>query len=402
MLLFYRQNARWLLGGFLLSCFSGFGQTFYISIWGAEIRRTFDLSHGDFGLVYMIATLASAAVLPFVGRLVDIVSVSTTSIIIIIMLAIATVLMGQAETITSLFASIFLLRLFGQGMMTHTAVTAMAKWFTKNRGKAVSIASIGHQFSEAIGPTVFVAIAFTYGWRESWLFAAGTLLLLALPVIYLLMRVERKPHSNLVHQHSVNPTIRHWKRSEMLRDRYFWLTGIGVFSPAFIGTSIFFHQSYLIEVNGWSSTLYYTSFALMATTTVCVSLLTGFAVDRWSAVRLLPLFIIPLGFSCLVLGLMSAPATIIIFMILLGFSYGMSSTIFGAVWPEVYGTRHLGSLRAVTVSLMVFMSAAGPGVTGLLIDIGIPFNVQLRYMGAFCFLTVLLMLQSSRVYQARL
>ena len=402
MLTFYRQNARWLFGGFLLACFSGFGQTFYISIWGAEIRQTFQLSHGDFGLVYMIATLASAAVLPFVGRLVDVVSVSITSIIVIIMLAVASIAMSQAESIISLFAAIFLLRLFGQGMMTHTAITAMSRWYASNRGKAVSIATIGHQFSEALGPTIFVSISFAFGWRESWLFAALTLLLLALPLIYLLMRVERIPLLHMVHKNAEGPSIRQWTRSEMLRDRYFWITGIGVFSPAFIGTSIFFHQDYLIDSNNWSPALYYNSFALMATTTVCVSLLTGFAVDRWSAVRLLPLFMVPLGLSCLVLGLFSAPSTIFIFMILLGFSYGMSSTLFGAIWPEVYGTLYLGSLRAVIVSLMVFMSAAGPGATGILIDVGIPFNVQLIYMGGFCFFTIVLMLLSSWVYRGRL
>jgi MFS family permease len=402
MMTFYRQNARWLLGGFLLACFSGFGQTFYISIWGAEIREEFQLTHGGFGIVYMIATLASAAVLPFVGRLVDVVSVSITSIIVIIMLALATVIMSQAESMVGLFSAIFLLRLFGQGMMTHTAVTAMARWYANNRGKAVSIATIGHQFSEALGPTIFVTISLSFGWRESWLFATATLLLLALPVIYFLMRVERKPLSHIVNKHTEDLSKRQWTRLEMLKDRYFWLTGIGVFSPAFIGTSIFFHQDYLIDVNGWSPELYYSSFALMAITTVCVSLLTGFAVDRWSAVRLLPIFMVPLGLSCLVLGLFSTPSTIFIFMILLGCSYGMSSTLFGAIWPEVYGIRYLGSLRAVIVSMMVFMSAVGPGITGFLIDVGIPFNVQLIYIGSFCFFTVLLMLLSSRAYRERL
>ena len=399
---FYRQNARWLLGGFLLTCFSGFGQTFYISIWGGEIREEFQLTHGEFGIVYMIATLASAFALTFVGRFVDVISVSLTSIIVIIMLALATFTISQVESLFGLFAAIFLLRLFGQGMMTHTAITAMARWYANNRGKAVSIASIGHQFSEALGPTIFVSISIAHGWRDSWLFATATLLFLALPLIYFLMRVDRKPLSYSIDQTSENSSIHQWTRKEMLRDRCFWLTGVGVFSPAFIGTSIFFHQDYLIEVNSWSPELYYSSFALMAITTVCISLLTGYAIDRWSAVRLLPLFMVPLGLSCLVLGLFSAPSTIFIFMILLGFSFGMSQTLFGAVWPEVYGTRYLGNLRAIIVSLMVFMSAVGPGVTGLLIDVGIPFNLQLIFIGGFCFFAVILMFSSSRTYQRRL
>lgn len=402
MLTFYRQNARWLLGGFLLTCFSGFGQTFFISVWGSEIRAAFELSHGDFGLVYMVATIGSALVLPFFGRLVDYVSVATTSLIVITMLTVAAITMSLATTLPLLFAAIFLLRLFGQGMMTHTAITAMGRWYASNRGKAVSIATIGHQFSEALAPTIFVFFAALYGWRESWLIAAAILMLIALPAIYALMRVERIPQSQVNVASDGDTVIRQWTRAEMLGDRNFWLTGIGVFSPAFIGTSIFFHQDYLIEINGWAPSLYYSSFAVMATTTVLVSLMTGFAVDRWSAVQILPLFMVPLGTACLVLGSFSAPLTIFVFMIFLGISYGMSSTLFGAIWPEVYGTRHLGSLRSVTVSLMVFMSAAGPGVTGWLIDLGVPFSTQLLFMGLFCFFAALLMKIAATSYRSRI
>lgn len=402
MLLFYRTNARWLFGGFLLTFFSGFGQTFFISIWGSEIRSEFDLSHGDFGLLYMLATLASAAVLPVVGRMVDFTSVARTSLIVVSMLAVATVTISLAQSLFLLFFAIFLLRLFGQGMMTHTAITAMGRWYVSNRGKAVSCATVGHQFSEAIGPMTFVALAAAFGWRESWLIAAICLILIALPSIYLLMRVERIPRSDHAGESRKHEIGMQWTRSQMLHDPYFWLTGVGVFSPAFIGTSIFFHQDYLIETNGWEPTHYYNSFALMAATTVCVALATGFAVDRWSAVRLMPIFMLPLGAACLVLGSFSAPATILFFMVLLGCSYGMSSTLFGSIWPEAYGTRHLGSLRSVTVSLMVFMSAAGPGVTGWLIDLGIPFSSQLLFMGIYCISSVCLMLLASRAFQARL
>ncbi len=400
MMSFYRENARWLFGGFLLTFFSGFGQTFYISIWSSEIRADFGLSHGDFGLIYMIATLASASVLPMVGRLVDVTSVATTSAIVIVMLATAAVTMNLAQSLPMLCLAIFLLRLFGQGMMTHTSITAMGRWYVDNRGKAVSTATIGHQFSEGMGPTIFVAIAVSFGWRESWLIAALVLLLIALPLIYGLMRVERIPRSKAGNDTS-SETGKQWTRSEMLMDPLFWLTGVGLFSPAFIGTSIFFHQDYLIEVNNWPPELYYRSFAVMATMTIIVSLSTGYAVDRWSAARLLPIFMVPLALACFVLGTFSAPATIVVFMVLLGFSYGITSTLFGAMWPEVYGTRHLGSLRSITVSMMVFMSAAGPGVTGWLIDRGIPFSNQLLFISGFCLFAFVLMFFASRGYVSR-
>ena len=78
-LTFIRTNSRWLFGGLLLTIFSSFGQTYFIALFGAEIRQTFDLSHGDFGGIYMIGTLTSAATLVWVGRVVDHYSVSAVA-----------------------------------------------------------------------------------------------------------------------------------------------------------------------------------------------------------------------------------------------------------------------------------------------------------------------------------
>ena len=387
MFQFYRDNARWLAGGFLLVFFSSFGQTFFISMWGAEIRADYGLTHGGFGAIYMLGTLASAATLPFLGRIVDHVSVARCALLVIGMLAVATLFMFFGSGVAVLALTIYLLRLFGQGMMIHVAITAMGRWYAANRGKAVSVSSIGINVAEATMPSSFVLLAGYVGWRESWLLAFGALLLVALPTIYLLMRVERTPHGTILEKHN-GKTVRQWTRAEMLRDPLFWSSGLGIFAPSFIGTSIFFHQDYLIEFNGWAPQLYYNSFALMAATTVTVSLLTGLAVDRWSAMQIMPWFMVPLGAGCLLLGSISDSWVIVIFMILLGCSYGITTTLFGALWPEVYGTEHLGSIRSITIALMVFLTAAGPGVTGLLIDMGITFNEQLVVMGLYGLATI--------------
>ena len=403
MILFIKQNLRWLLGGFLLTFFSAFGQTFFISIWGSEIRAAFDLSHGGFGTVYMVATLASALCLPLVGRLVDVTTVSICAAIVIVILALASFAMVYIQTIPFLVATIFLLRMFGQGMMGHTAITAMGRWYAWNRGKAVSIATVGHQVSEAVMPSLFVLIAAYIGWRMSWLVAAALLVFVALPVIVFLMRVDRTPKGvgDSPESEEQLEVGRQWTQTEVLRDPLFWVVCAGVLSPAFIGTSIWFHQDYLIELNGWRPEVYYSSFALMALTTVCTSLLVGLAVDRWSAIQLLPIFLVPLGSACLVLGNFSSETAIYVTMFLIGTSYGVSSTLFGAIWPETYGVRHLGGVRSIAMALMVFASAAGPGVTGVLIDLGTSFPEQLVYIGLYCLLCTLLMFYTSRVLHMR-
>ncbi|WP_419912870.1 MFS transporter [Hoeflea sp.] len=298
---FLRENVRWLAGGFLLTCFSSFGQTFFIALSAGDIREAFNLSHGQFGTIYMAATLASAMVLTQLGKIVDFMSVSHVALLIIPMLALFSVSMAYADSIAMLVFTIFGLRLFGQGMMTHNAITAMGRWYVAQRGRAVSVATLGHQAGEAVLPFIYVSIVFSVGWRNTWLLSALFLVAVALPVIYGLMRVERQPRSS--DGTEFNRAPRDWSRREVMRDPVFWLILLGILAPGFIGTTIFFHQVYLVELRGWSLAAFAGSFALMAAMTVCFALIGGVLIDRYSAVRLLPTFLLPLAASCFLLSI---------------------------------------------------------------------------------------------------
>lgn len=391
---FIRDNTRWLAGGLLLTLFSSFGQTFFISLSAGQIREEYGLSHGGFGTLYMLATLASALSLPYVGRIVDYVSVAKVALLIIPMLALASVSMALSHHIALLVLTIYGLRLFGQGMMTHNAITAMGRWYVARRGRAVSIATLGHQCGEATLPFAFVMLAAAIGWRNSWLVSAAFLMVIALPLIYLLMRVERQPQST--DGPELNAAARDWTRAEVMRDPTFWVLLLGVLAPGFIGTTIFFHQVYLVELRGWTLELFASSFLAMSIMTVIFALIGGALIDRFSAVALLPSFLIPLGLSCIVLSLVEQPWGVFAFMGLLGISYGLSSTLFGALWPEIYGSRYLGSIRSVVVALLVFATAMGPGVTGFLIDAEVSYPLQIAVMGLYSFAMCFVMLIVSR------
>ncbi len=393
---FIRANIRWLAGGFLLAFYSSFGQTFFIAIWSGDIRSEFGLSHGDFGFLYMSATLLSAMTLPFIGRSLDLFPIPNIAVVVISALSITCFVMAGVKSTLVLFVVIYALRLFGQGMLTHTSVTAMGRWYAENRGKAVSIATLGFQFGEAFLPIIFVSLATIVGWRSSWVVAAAMLLFIALPAVYLLMRVERIPHSKILVDDVAAIRERQWTRAEVLRDSQFWLLCFGVFAPAFIGTSIFFHQVYLVELKGWTMELFTSSFVIMAATTAVFSLLAGVIIDRFNARMLLPVFLIPLGAGCICLAYFTAPWAIFLYMVLLGVSYGISTALFGALWPEIYGTVHLGSVRSIIVAMMVFASALGPGTTGWLIDRGVPFTDQLVVMAIYCVAVSVLMLFAAR------
>lgn len=399
-LTFLRNNSRWLAGCFLLTFFSSVGQTFFISLSAGEIRAEYGLSHGGFGTLYMLATLGSALTLPKLGQIVDRYPARTVALIVMPALAAAAVGMALSAHLATLLVSIYCLRLFGQGMMTQNAFTATGRWFAAQRGRAVSVVTLGHNVGEAIFPVAFVALMATIGWRNAWLVAAAVVVVMALPLITALLAVERQPQAT--DTGPARAAVRDWTRPEVLRDPIFYLLLLGVLAPGFIGTTVFFHQVYLVELRGWSQGVFAAAFVVMASTTVVCALVCGQLIDSLSAIRLLPGFLIPLGLACLVLAGFEQEWSAFLFMALMGASYGFSSTLFGALWPEVYGTRHLGSVRAVMVAILVFATAVGPGLTGFLIDRGVSYPLQILVMGLYCFAASALLLPVSRAIRGRL
>ncbi len=390
---FVRQNARWLIGGIGLTFFASFGQTFFIAMFASQYREEFGLSHGDFGFVYMLGTLASAITLVFIGKIVDDHSVRQVSTVVIVSLALACAAMASINSVAGLVFAIYLLRLTGQGMMSHTAMTAMGRWFVAERGRAVSVTSIGHQLGEAVFPFVILALLAGADWRLIWWGCAAAMLMLALPLIRTCFTKDRTPLGIAREKLEIG---RQWTRAEVIRDIWFWITCCGVMAPGFIGTSVWFHQVHLLEIKQWDASVLVVGFTLMSILSVATSLITGQLIDRFSAYRLLPFSLIPLGAGCVLLSYAYQPYLLIVFMLLVGICYGLTGAIFGAVWSEVYGTRFLGAVRSVVFAGMVLSSALGPGLTGWLIDVGIGFETQLLYMGAFCLFAVFMLVFVTR------
>lgn len=375
----------------MLTYFSSLGQTYFISASISEWQSAFGLSHGQFGRLYMFATLASAVCLPFLGRLVDVIPERNTIALVVPILAGATLMAGFAASVPVLVVAIFLLRLFGQGMMTHIALTATGRWFAAQRGRAVSLVVLGHQGGEATIPLAFSALAIAYGYRVGWFAGAAALLIVGLPFAFWAYHKPRSPHARQADEDRVLSLPRNWSRGEVLRDAVFWLLLIGVLAPAFIGTTIFFHQNYLTELHDWPPQYFALSLAVMSLTTVVCALITGAIIDRFGARALLPFFLLPLSAACFALAYAGPAPSLMVVMTLLGISYGISSTLFGSLWPEIYGAENLGGIRAITVSAAVFSAAAGPGLTGTLIDLGIPLPTQMIYLGAYCLMATFVM-----------
>jgi len=400
MIGFLRENARWIAGGFLLTLFSSFGQTFFIGLSGEELRAKFDLSDGQFGFIYMVATLGSAMTLPFLGRTLDVMPGRRVAAFVMPVLAGACLLIAHAPGVLVLILAIYLLRLFGQGMMTHTALTETGRWFAANRGRATSLVVPGHQAGEALLPIVFTLVAARIGWQGAWMAGAALIVLVALPLVQWLWNAERTPRAPASGAPPPN-TARDWTRAEVIADPAFYALLAGVLAPPFIGTTVFFHQDYFVELRGYDPLAFAAAFPMMAVTTVTFSLVCGALIDRFGALRLLPFFLLPLAVASAVAGGLQPVWGVYVFMVLMGVSYGFTSTLLGALWPEIYGLAHLGAIRALIVAAMVFSTALGPGLTGTLIDLGISLPAQLMVMSGWCLAGCLILGAVAPVIRAR-
>ena len=389
---FIAKNIRWLFAGLLLTFLSSFGQTFFISMFGREIRDAFSLSNGDFGFVYMFGTLASAATLVWLGQLADVMRVRVLGGLTIIGLALACITMSLTAGYFSLILAIYVLRLSGQGMMSHVAVVAMGRWFDAFRGRAIAIAALGYPIGEAVFPTLAVLFTLWIGWRAAWMSAAIGLVAIGLPLFLLSLMQRRTPGQSGIEEPPPidTPGMIHWTRGEALTNPVIWLVAPVVLGPSFIVTGTFFHQTHLVETKGWTLAFWAACYPPYAVVSVVTSVIMGWAIDRWSARQTITFVLLPLGLGLLVLASGTSQWIAVIGMILIGVCSGASVINYGALWPELYGTKNLGGIKALATAGMVFSSALGPGVMGWLIDAGISLDRQFFWIAMYCFAACLL------------
>lgn len=377
-------NARWLGAGALMAGSTGFGQTFFISLYAGEWRQEFGLSHGDWGAIYMAATLTSAAVITQAGRLADYWRARTLALIILAAFALICVGIAGVTSWWMLCALVFGLRFCGQGMLSHLAVTAMARWFRANRARAVATASFGFSLGEAILPAAALTVIAAFGWRVSWLIAAAFLIMIVAPLLAWLLRRERSPKAMTEAVVSPGMDGRHWTRREMTRHWAFWALMPGLMGPSWIGTTIFFQIIHLTEIKGWAA-IDYAAFAYPAysVVTVLASFAFGWAADRTSALRLLPVYLLGWAAGAALVGGAAALWTGVLALAVAGVGSGGVTVVHGAIFAELYGTRWLGGIKAISAAVMVLASALGPGVSGALIDAGVGFETQCYAMAAY-------------------
>ena len=137
-----------------------------------------------------------------------------------------------------------------------------------------------------------------------------------------------------------------------------------------IATGVFVYQSFITESKDWGTFVIAQSFMVYSVLSVITLLASGFLIDKFTSRKLIIFMNIPLLFSVLVLIFFDSSITAFVFLGLIGVSNGFANVLGSSTWAEIYGVKYIGSIKALTTALMVFSTAFGSALFGLLIDKG--------------------------------
>ena len=369
--MFKNLSLKVIVFGFIFTFFSSFGQSFFLGIFNTSIRETLSITHGQFGSIYASATLCSSLLLIWVGKKIDDINIFRFAIYVTLLLSFSCFFFSKISSIVCLFIAIFLMRFSGQGMMSHTATTTVSRYFTKSRGRALSICWFGLSSAEFILPVLMVFLLSLTTWQNIWTVIA-LLILIFLPIasFFLVRTVKLDTRESTEGKEFKEENIKQWKRIEVIKDYKFYIVSMNMLAMPWIATGVFVYQSFITESKNWGPFVIAQSFMSYSVFSVITLLISGFLIDKFTSRKLLIFMNIPLFLSTFVIIYFDAQFTAFIFLGLIGISNGLANVLGSSTWAEVYGVKHIGSIKALTTALMVFSTAFGTALFGILIDIG--------------------------------
>ena len=369
--MFKSLNLKVIIFGFIFTFFSSFGQSFFLGLFNSSIRDTLSITQGQFGSIYASATLLSSIILIWVGKKIDDVNILRFAFFVTVLLSISCFLFSKITSVFFLFISIFLMRFSGQGLMSHTATTTVSRYFTKSRGKALSTCWFGLSTAEFILPVFIVYLLTITAWQNIWI-SISIMILIFLPLIsfILIKNLNFDSREKTENEDFKEKNIKQWSRKEVLKDYRFYIICLNMLAMPWIATGVFVYQSFISESKEWGTFVIAQSFMVYSVLSVITLLASGFLIDKFSSRKLLIYMNIPLLLSAVVLIFFNIQISAYIFLGLIGISNGLANVLGSSTWAEIYGVRYIGSIKALTTALMVFSTAFGTALFGILIDKG--------------------------------
>ena len=364
-------NKKVIIFGFIFTFFSSFGQSFFLGLFNAPIRNELGITHGQFGSIYASATICSSLLLIWVGKKIDDYRILNYSFFVVALLFVSSLFFSFINSVYFLAVGIFLMRLSGQGLMSHASTTTISRFFERSRGKALSTIWFGLSTAEFVLPVLMTYFFLIYSWRTVWQ-GIAVLIILFLPLVILntikSINLDSREADN-------NPKlkktkIKSWRRRDVLKDYRFYIVSLNMLAMPWLATGIFVYQSFISESKMWALYTIPKAFMVYSITSIITLFMSGFLVDKFTGRKLILYMNLPLLLAMYTLFQFNHQMSAYIFLGLIGVSNGLANILGSSTWAEIYGVKYIGSIKALTTAFMVFSTAFGTAVFGLLIDNG--------------------------------
>jgi len=385
-------NKKIIIFGFIFTFFSSFGQSFFLGLFNAPIRKELGITHGQFGSIYALATILSSLLFIWAGKKIDDFRLLNYSFFVIILLFFSILFFSFINNIYFLAIGIFLMRFSGQGLMSHTSSTAISRYFEKSRGKALSAIWFGLSTAEFILPVLIIYFLTIYSWRSVWQ-GISIIVVLILPLVinFTIKKINfDSRESNLTTKFNIK--IKSWKRNEVLKDYRFYIVSSNMLAMPWIFTGMAVYQSFISDSKLWEVYTIPKAFMVYSVASIITLFSSGFLVDKFTSRKLIPIMNIPLLLAMIVLFYGKQEISAYFFLGLIGISNGFGNILGSSTWAEIYGVKYIGSIKALTTAFMVFSTAIGTAVFGILIDKGFTVENIAFICGSYIVISITLLI----------
>ncbi len=360
------------------------GQTMGVSVFTESLLLELNVNRDQLSIAYMLGTIGSAFLLPWIGRLYDRVGVRPIAIIAGISLGLVLIYLSQVDRIVEylqkepsvaltfffIFLGFMLLRFTGQGVITMVSRNMMMKWFEQRRGFATGLSNVFVALGFSIAPVVLDSLIVSFDWRMAWIVVAGVVGILFPVLAYFFFR-DNPEASGLKADGEYTmsarkkkyyfPVKKQFTLKEVIRSYPFWVfTSILAMQGLYI-TGFTFHVVSIFDEAGMTKEVAVSVFQPIAFLAVVITLITSYLSDM-----------IPLRYLLLLKGFGAMIGTAgLAFLGKFEYAYhllitgtgivsGLFAVLASVTWPRFYGTRHLGAISSQAVMMTVFASAIGP------------------------------------------
>ena len=364
------------------------GQTVGVSVFTDPVKDALGLSRNQFSNAYMIGTLLSAFFVTKAGRLFDKFGARFVAFFAAFFLGITLILFSFSEKtsnyIKQLFHSeswfipfllicflFFLIRFFGQGVLTMSSRNMIMMWFDKNRGKVNSISSIGVSLGFSSSPILFNYLIDNNGWEVSWQILACCLLIFSVLILQFYrnkpedfnlipdgyLKKKKSTKKKVEEDIEVNFTLKEAKNT-----RAFWMLGLALSFNSFFSTGLTFHIVSIFSTQGYSKSEAIAVFLPISIIAIITSTIANILSD-YIQHKVYLFVMIASGFLAAT-GLLMLENTFGVYFLIagLGIYSGLFAVVNAVTWPRYFGRKYLGAITGKIMSFLVIASALAPSL----------------------------------------